>query len=66
MVSLFFVRVAIVEEIAGNVHLDLGRPKPHLKEELIEVNILGADSIGGGIVLDEIELDLDNSQHGGL
>ncbi len=46
------------------MHLDLIGPDAHIKEVLIEVDILGPDGIGSGVVFDEVNFDFDDSEHG--
>ncbi len=64
MVSLFFVRILVIFEVSRDMHLDLVGPDAHIKKVLIEIHILGPNSIGSGVVFDEVDFDLNNSKHG--
>lgn len=55
-----------MHEVSWNVHLNLRGPHPHLQQELVQVDILWADRVGGSVVSDEIEFDFNNPEHGGL
>lgn len=43
LISLFFLWVFIVFEVARNGHFDFGGPDSHFKEEFIQVDVLGPD-----------------------
>lgn len=64
MVAFGFIIVAIMNEIARDVHFNFCWAHPHLKEELIEIDVLRSDGVGVGIIADEVEFEFYNSEHG--
>ena len=53
-----------MDEIARDMHFYFRGPHPHFKKKLIEVDVFRAHGVGGSVVADEVELNLDDSQHG--
>jgi hypothetical protein len=66
LVAFHLILIAVIHEIPGDVHLDLRGPHAHLQQKLVQVDVLGSDGVGVGVVADEIEFELDHAQHGGL
>lgn len=55
-----------MHEIARDSHLNLTGPHSHLKQKFIKIDVLGANRVGVCVVADEVEFELDNSEHGGF
>lgn len=66
LVAFILILIAVIDEVARDVHLDLGGAHAHFKQELIEIDVFGAYGVGVRIVADEVELEFDHSQHGGF
>ena len=66
MIAFGFVLIAVVDEVARYVHFDLSWAHTHVEEELVEVDVLGADGVSVRVVADEVEFELYDAEHGGL
>lgn len=53
-------------KIARDSHLNLAGSHSHLKQKFIKVDVLGTDRVGVCVVADEVEFELDNSEHSGF
>ena len=48
------------------MHLYFRGTHAHLEEKFIQIDILRANRVGVGVVANEVEFELDNTQHGGF
>lgn len=66
LISLLFIRIFIIFEISWDGHFDLCRSYSHLKKKLIEIDVLWTYRVCCSVVSDEIELELNDSEHSRL
>ena len=53
-----------MDEIARDVHFYFRGSHPHFEKKLIQVDVLWTHGVGGSVVANEVEFDLDDSEHG--
>lgn len=63
LISFLFLLIPVIWKIPWNGHLYLCRPNSHLEYEFVKIYVLRPDRIGGSVVSDEIEFELDDSEH---
>jgi hypothetical protein len=64
LISLQFIYILIVDEIARDVHLDFWRAHTHLQQEFIQIDVLWSYGIRASIIANEIDFELDYTKHG--